>query len=362
MASMTAPKNNTTDEYGIERVSKDEPGKIDEFRQKWPWFDHLMRMQERFGAMGGTQYAAGITYFSVLSMFPILMLLFAAVAFMLVNNPEALQWVRDEVDRSVSGNMGDSINKIIDTALEQRGAIAGIGGLTAMWSGLSWMNHLRYGASKMWKADPLKGNFVVRKIWDLLGLVCLLLALVVAFGITAAGSSGLTVHLLKILGLQDIPGIDVITAVVAIIVGLIANYLVFLWLLAYLPRTKVPFKSAAKGAVLGAVAFEIFKQLGSLFFSNALQNPAGATFGPIIGLMVLFYFIWMIVMYCSAWTATTERALQKADVPAPEPAVITVRHDVDETARKKRGAGYVGAGAAVGAALVGIAGLFRRKK
>lgn len=359
---MTAPKDKTTDEYGIERVSKDEPGKIDELRDRWPWFDHVMRMQERFGQMGGTQYAAGITYFSVLSMFPILMLLFAGVAFALVKNPEALQWVRDEVDRAVSGNMGDSINKIIDTAIQQRGAIAGIGGVTALWSGTSWMNHLRYGASKMWKVDPLDGNFVVRKIWDLLGLVCLLVALVVAFGITAAGSSGLTVHLLKLLGLSDVPGIDVITSVVAVVVGLIANYLVFLWLMMYLPRTRVPLKSAAKGAVLGAVAFEIFKQLGSLFFSNALQNPAGATFGPIIGLMVLFYFIWMIVMYCSAFTATTERALKQADVPAPEPAVITVRRDIDDTAATSRKAGLIGTGAAIGAAVVGMTGILRRKR
>ena len=171
-----------------------------------------------------------------------------------------------------------------------------IGALTALWSGLGWMNNLRFGVSKQWKIDPTGGNFVMNKLRDLLGLIGLMLALFLAFGVTAVGSSGLTSKILGMLQLDQVPGIGAITTIVAIILGIGANFLVFFWLIKYMPRGKIPVKSAAQGALIGAVIFEVLKQLGSVFFSNALSNPAGATFGPIIGIMVLLYFVWRILL------------------------------------------------------------------
>ncbi|MEZ2121555.1 MULTISPECIES: inner membrane protein YhjD [unclassified Corynebacterium] len=350
-SSKTAPKQ--TDEFGIERVNQDDPGFLQQYRDKWPWFDHIMRMQERYGEMGGNQYAAGITYFSVLSMFPILMILFATVGFILANNPDAVVQLQQRISESVSGDVGEPVNRILETAISQRSTVAGIGGLTALWSGLNWMNHLRYGVSKMWKCDPSEGNIVKRKLRDLAGLIGLLLALILAFGVTAVGASGLTVTLLEKVNLDGIPGISVIVYLVALIVGLITNFCVFFCLIKFLPRTGVPRVSAVKGALIGAVVFEAFKQIGSVFFSKALSNPAGATFGPIIGVMVLLFFVWRILLYCSAWAATTAESLKKTRTPIPEPAVIRVRNDVDPIPDTKASVALVGAGAAIGA--VGIA-------
>lgn len=217
------------------------------------------------------------------------------------------------------------------------------------------MNNLRYGVSKMWRLDPTDGNFAVKKILDLVGLLGLLLSFAVAFGITAVGSSGVTTRLLEVAGVDDAPGIQYVIKAVAILVGLLANFLVMAWMIIFLPRTHVPRRSGLQAALIGAVAFEIIKQLGSLFASNALSNPAGATFGPIIGLMVLMYLIWRVVLYVSAWAATTEESLAQTPLPAPEPAVIRVRNEVrQETFSPK----VLGLGAALGA--VG-AWMWRRK-
>lgn len=359
MVAVTKADEKRTDEYGIERTHQDEPGMVDKLRLKWEWFDHVMRMNERFGTMGGNQYAAGITYFSVLSMFPILMLLFAALGFALVNNPDLLAQVQERIAKMASGEMGTTLNQILETAIEQRGAIAGIGTLTALWSGLGWMNNLRYGVSKMWKVDPTKENFFSTKLKDLIGLLGLLVSFVVAFGVTAVGASGLTATVIERVGLSHIPGISIMSVVVAIVVGLIANFFVFFWLIKYMPRVKVPMKSALHAAMIGAVAFEIFKQLANMFFSNGLSNPAGATFGPIIGVMVLLYFIWRILLYCSAWAATTEESLAQAVVEVPEPAVIRVRNEVKEGAPK---AAWAGVGAALGlAGSAAVASMLRKK-
>lgn len=323
----TDPNKDNLDDYGVERARQDEPGAIDKFRDKWPWFDHLMRMQDRYSQQGGNQYAAGITYFSVLSLFPILMLTFSIIAMVLVGNQELLDKVVDKVSQSGGGEMSETLSTVIHQAVEQRASVFSIGLLLALWTGLGWMAHLRMGASEMWKVKGTAENFLTGKIKDLIGLIGLLVAFIIAFAITAIGNSGLTMKILEALHLANVPGIRFLTFVVALVVALIANYLVFVWLIAYLPRTKTDRPSVFRAAIIGAIAFEVFKQFATIFFSNALSNPAGAAFGPIIGIMVLMYFVWRIVLYCSAWAATTERSLSQAAPDAPPAAIIHVRHD-----------------------------------
>ncbi|WP_151641292.1 inner membrane protein YhjD [Corynebacterium sp. 11A] len=356
MAARTTANPAHTDVHGIERTNDDNVGALAAFRAKHAWFDHIMRMQERYSSMGGNQYAAGITYFSVLSIFPILMLLFAALGFVLAGNPQLLNDVNERITESVDGSMSETLTEILNTAVKQRGSVAGIGALTALWSGLGWMHNLRYGVSKMWKLNPVGGNFLVNKLRDFVGLIILLLALVVAFGVTAVGASGLTVTLLERVGLSGVPGISYITYVVAVVVGVLSNYLVFFWLVKFMPRTTTPLKSCAKAALVGAIGFEILKQFGSLFFSNALSNPAGATFGPIIGVMALLYFVWRILLYSSAWAATTEESLALVDYDVPEPAVIRVRREVRTQSAVSSTAAIVGAGAVAGGLLAAIFG------
>ncbi|BAU95074.1 hypothetical protein N24_0812 [Corynebacterium suranareeae] len=361
MSTRTTPQDRNTDEYGIERINQDEPGLVDKLRDKYTWFDHIMRMNERFGSKGGNQLSAGITYFSVLSIFPIAMLIFGIAGVVLAGNPEMLTRIQDEINGSLDGEIGETINGIIDSAIAQRGTVLGIGGLTALWSGLGWMANLRFGVSRMWALDPTDGSFIKKKLTDLVALIVLILALIVAFGVTAIGASGLTSNLLELVGLGDIPGISYITWFVAVLIGVLANFLVFVWLIFSLPRTKVPMKPGLQAALLGAIGFEVVKQVGSLLASNALSNPAGAAFGPIIGIMVVLYLIWRILMYCSAWAATSEEALRMAVVPAPEPAVIRVRNEIDPGGDVSQSARKVGIGVAVGAATAGAVALLRRK-
>ncbi|ALC05146.1 hypothetical protein CDES_03465 [Corynebacterium deserti GIMN1.010] len=361
MATRTKPNDRYTDDYGIERITQDEPGMVDKLRDKYEWFDHLMRMNERFGSKGGNQLSAGITYFSVLSIFPLAMLIFGVAGMILAGNPEVLTELQNRISDSLEGEIGNTVNGIVDTAIAQRGAVLGIGGLTALWSGLGWMANLRFGVSRMWAIDPTEGSFIKKKATDLVALIVLILALFIAFGVTAIGASGITQNLLDLVGLGDIPGISYITWFVAVLVGVLANFLVFVWLIFSLPRTKVPRKSGIQAALIGAIGFEVVKQVGSLLASNALSNPAGAAFGPIIGIMVVLYLIWRILMYCSAWAATSEESLRIAEVPAPEPAVIRVRHEIDPTDEVSKSARKVGIGVAVGAVTAGALAILNKK-
>lgn len=360
--TITASDRDKLDDHGIERSTDDSPGAIDRYRDKWPWFDHVMRMNERYTEQGGNNFAAGITYFSVLSIFPLIMLGFATVAMVVAGNQELIDKITETVTDSAGGELGDTLNDIIMQAIDQRGSVFGIGLVLALWTGLGWMGNLRIGVSNMWKTPGQADNFIKGKISDLIGLIGLLLALVIAFAVTAFGGGGFTSSVLETIGLGDIPGIRILTWLVALVVALIANWIVFFWLMLYLPRTRVPRPAAARAAVIGALAFEVIKQIATIVFSNALSNPAGAAFGPVIGVMVVLYLVWRVTLYLAAWTATTPEALAAMIPEAPPAAVIRVRQEVRPGARNISTAGLVGLGTAVGATAVGLLGrAFRRK-
>jgi membrane protein len=57
------------------------PGILDRLRTRYGWFDHVMRAQGRYQDSKGDFYAAGITYFTIFALFPLLMVGFAAAGF-----------------------------------------------------------------------------------------------------------------------------------------------------------------------------------------------------------------------------------------------------------------------------------------
>ena len=67
-----------------------EPGVLDRLRARFRWFDRIMLAQERYNDSKGDFYAAGITYFTIFALFPLLMVGFAAGGFVLASRPDLL--------------------------------------------------------------------------------------------------------------------------------------------------------------------------------------------------------------------------------------------------------------------------------
>ena len=62
-----------------------------------PWFDHVMRAQQRYNDCKGDFYAAGITYFTIFALFPLLMVGFAIGGFVLASRPRAAGPLEDQI-------------------------------------------------------------------------------------------------------------------------------------------------------------------------------------------------------------------------------------------------------------------------
>ena len=50
-----------------------------------------------------------------------------------------------------------------------------------------------------------------------------------------------------------------------------------------------------------------------------IRGPAGATFGPVLGLMVFAYITARLILFATAWAATSSDNLAAAPVGPPDP-------------------------------------------
>jgi membrane protein len=334
------------------------PSKMEQLRERYPWVDHLVRAGARFTDHHGTHYAAAITYFSILSLVPLLMIAFSVAAYVLFFNPELLGQIRASISKTLPPNLVSVVNPIIDQAIGSRTAVGVVGLLGALYSGIGWMSNLRDALSEQWAQAPEPPALPKRLLFDLTALLGLGIALVGSFAITGL-ASGFATTVLNLIGLGDQTWAQVLLRLLGIVLGLAANFLVFLWVIARLPRQHTPIRNAVKAAVLGAIGFEILKQIMTFYLSKVTSSPSGVAFGPILGLLVFVNFASQFILFVTAWAATAPGVEKQAPAPIPAPAVIRPEVVVKSGPTGATTAGLLGAGALT--ALLGLRAFGRRR-
>src|SRR3954462_13524966 len=103
------------------------PGILDRFRARYKWFDHVMRPEERYQDSKGDFYAAGITYFTIFALFPLLMVAFAIDGFVLASQPDLLADITDRIKSAVSGELGQQLGDLMDSPIKSRASVGVIG-------------------------------------------------------------------------------------------------------------------------------------------------------------------------------------------------------------------------------------------
>jgi membrane protein len=341
------------------RSGQTQLGTVDKLRARYPWLDHLIRAATRYTDKHGDHYAAAITFFSILALVPLLMVAFAAAGFVLANNQALLSEIQNSITAAVPPGLGDLLNSVIEQAIAQRNAVGIIGLLGALFSGLGWMSNLREALSEQWDQRGEPPSIVRRYGSDLLAMVGLGLAFGLSFAITAVGT-GLSTTILEFLGLAGQSWAQFLFFLAGLVVTLAANWLVFLWVIARLPREPVTLRSAVRAALLAAVGFVILQQVMTVYISSVTNSPAGAAFGPIIGLLVFANFVSRFILFVTAWAATL-RENEREELPEPAPVIVRPAVTVGRTPGARATAGLLGAGALLGGVLgLGLSGSRRR--
>ena len=242
------------------------PGMLDRLRARFKWFDHVMRAYQRFDDRNGGFFAAGLTYYTIFALFPLLMVGFAVVGFMLSRRPQLLSSIDDHIRVSVTGALGQQLVDLMNSAIEARASVGVIGLATAAWAGLGWMSHTRAAVTEMWEEQQLDSpGFVRNKISDLIAMVGTFVVIMGTLGLTALSHEAPMRAVLRWLKIPEFSAFNEIFRGISILVSLLVSWMLFTWMIARLTRQRRSVRSSVRGGLVAAIGFEIFKQVASIY-------------------------------------------------------------------------------------------------
>jgi membrane protein len=318
------------------------------------WVRHLFAAWERLRVTNGNQYAAAITYFSFLAIFPMILLAVSVAGFVLHSNEDALQTLFANVGHNVPGPFGDTLKRSINTAVNRRTSIGIVGLVGVLLTGLGWIGNLRASLDAVWKKAPPKENYFKQKIVNLGILAGLGFGVLVSLGLTAAWAA-FAHRLLSTLGLDDIPGMGTLLGATGIAVAVVGDVVIFFWVLVRMPRVPVHRGVGFRGALMAAVGFEVLKIAGTYTIAATAKSP---TLGPFAGVIAVLVWIQLVIrwtLFCAAWMAEVSLELS-APAPQIEPEIATDEQGPESGPSPAAvGAGLIGAGVVAGAAATAYA-------
>ncbi|MFJ8013017.1 YihY/virulence factor BrkB family protein [Streptomyces sp. NPDC096339] len=284
---------------------------------------HAWRSYERLDRVHWTRLAAAITFISFLALFPLITVA-AAIGAALLS--------QDQLDR-LEKNLAEQVPGIsdqldIDGLVANAATVGVVAGLILLLTGIGWVGAMRDCLRAVWdKDDEDQGNPVVRKGKDglvLLGLGAVGLASAAAsiFGASAVGTTA------EWLGIPRHGAGGGLLRGAAFGVGVVAAFLLLLYLLTLLPGVEPPRGRLIQAALLGAVGFELLKLLLSGYMQGVAAKSMYGAFGTPIALLLWINFTAKLLLYCSAWTATRDDGDDDGDdgdgaaaaTPAPRPS------------------------------------------
>lgn len=268
------------------------------------------RALHRFNHFRGTRLAGTVTFYGFLSVFPILVLAFS-VALRVVGT-EGVAQLEIFIEEYIPGIADQlALQQVRDSAA----SLQVVGIATLLVTGLGWVDATRASVRSMWGLPDKDGNVVVRKLVDLLvlaglgGLVAL--SLVASTWVSGEGQ-----RLLEWLDQDDSQVGIVATSVLAQLLASVTATMLVAYVIAGLPRIRIPWRVLLPAALVGGIALEVLKRLLIGYISSFASNNTYGAFGVPIALLVWIYVIARLLMVIAAWTA------ERCDAPLVQPRFL----------------------------------------
>jgi membrane protein len=293
-------------------------------RRRWIVVDHLFRAGGRYRRTQGDLTAAGVTYYAFLGLFPVLLLAASVIGLVLSGNVLLQDQLYETIREAFPGAVGEELVRQLENAINDAGFIGLIALIGFVYAGLRTIDNLRLGMERIWKGHVDDPDVFRDNLADLVALLTLGGLGLASLGITA-GVTQATSWVLGVLGIADEPINGLLTKVVGIGLAVVADVVVFLWLLRVVPSVSVPLLRLLPGALFGAAGFEVLKLLGGVYLTVISRSVTASAFGGAVGLLVWINVVARFSFFTAAWTATL-RSVEAATPlrwslsPVPTPA------------------------------------------
>jgi membrane protein len=344
--------------------------RVSDVRERRPVVDHLVRALEHYGQVNGSALAAAVTYFAFLSFFPILALAFAIFGQVTKVYEDAQDTLVDAANSVLPNLVGGESGVPLDTLQAAAPGIFSVGILLTLYSGLGWLSGMRSALMAIFEEpEREQPSFLLGKLRDVLALMALGTILVASVAVSGVVTKVLT-PITEWLDLGVVA--EVFFWVLALCLGLAANTLLYFAFFRLLAQPDIPSRSLLSGALLGAVLFELLKQLSTFLLRATANSDAFQAFGIALILLVWINYFSRVVVLSAAWAHTTPeaRALRDAhrvadqmpegpriDLAAAAPGVLSASRSASPASPASPKAAF----AAGAASMLGLVALLRRR-
>jgi membrane protein len=295
--------------------SPDKPTDIP--KDAWPTI--LKRTFKQFGEDQLTTWAAALTYFGVLSLFPMLL---AMVSLLGVIGPSATQPLLDNLSTVAPGPAKDILTNVL-TSLEsnQGGSLVAllIGLAAAIWSASGYIGAFMDASNNVW--DVPEGRPIWKKIPIRLAITVVLLILLTVTALAIVFTGPVAQEIGNIIGLGD-TFVSVWGIAKWPVLLLIVSFMISLLYWAC-PNVKQPsFPWVTPGGLLAVILWLGASALFALYVANF--SSYNKTYGSLGGVIVFLTWLWItniIVLLGAEFNAEMERskAIQEGHPVDKEP-------------------------------------------
>ena len=260
-----------------------------------------------------THLSAAISYYLLLSLFPLALAAIFILSF-ISRSPNVAARVTQAITDMlpVSGKL---VADIISGVAEGWGAVGAIAVIGLLWSGTGVFNAIRKSLNTAWGIKTPR-SFFLERFMELIMMLGFGMFVLVSVGITTAAAFIQDTNTISFGG-QLLSG-GLLGRALVIVASTAVTFVGFLFLYKFVPNTRVRWRYAWVGALIAAVLFELVKNVFVWFvgkFSN--YNLVYGSIGTIIVLMTWTYASSVILLFCAKVISTYARMKAKLLMEAP---------------------------------------------
>jgi membrane protein len=245
------------------------------------------------GSHDAGQRAAGVAYYAILSIFPLLLGLIAVFGFFLpsVNLQDSLlKYVGSSIP-GAAALLADNIAGII----RLRGVMSLLSIIILFWGGNGLFGAVSVSINRAWEISRNR-SFFIRKAGELVMAIITGILLLVSLGTSALTS--------VLRGVINLPSSDrVLINLASRVIAFLLIFVVFLLLYKFVPYAKTRWRNIWQGALLAAVLFELARSLFIIYLENfANYALIYGSIASIIALLVWIYYSSFIMILGAEFT------------------------------------------------------------
>ena len=251
-----------------------------------------------FLGKNGPQLSAAISYYTLFSLFPLIVAIISGLSFLL--GQESIDELANRVAQQ-SPVSEETISEIITSAVNSRNIAGIVGILGLLWAGTAVFGSIRKGINATWGITRPR-SFLKERLIDITFMVVAAVLMLISIFSTAILTY--LMEILEFITRETYVDGALLWERLASALPPTLSFIVFIAIYWLLPNTNVKITEPLPGAIFATTGFEILKNVFVWFIGNSsIYTTIYGSVGSIVVLLVWVYVSSIILLFGSTITS-----------------------------------------------------------